>query len=179
MNTQRLKIEMARHISFRPVRLDDDEFLFRLFASTRTDVIAANADEAVKARFLRSQFCAQQADFQTRFSEAEFLIVLLGYTPVGRLYLLRGPVEVRLIDIALLPEYRDQGIGTRLLTDILHEANEVRKPVRLHVKKQNRALTWYQRLGFVEIGEVATHFLMEWRPSKLRRPKFTEQCLSY
>jgi ribosomal protein S18 acetylase RimI-like enzyme len=38
-------------------------------------------------------------------------------------------------DIALLPEYRQSGIGTAILRDLLAEADRCRKPFRIHVEK--------------------------------------------
>ena len=70
--------------------------------------------------------------------------------------------EIRLADIALMPEYRNAGIGTSLIRELLSEGAAAGKPVRLHVARTNRAQKLYSRLGFAKIGDTGTHFLMEW-----------------
>ena len=63
---------------------------------------------------------------------------------------------------ALLPEYRNQGIGTLLLRQLQEEANRGRKPLRLQIIRFNRAVNLLERLGFVRTSETGTHFQMEW-----------------
>jgi ribosomal protein S18 acetylase RimI-like enzyme len=84
--------------------------------------------------------------------------------PVGRLYVDRRDDEIRILDIALIPEARGGGIGGLLLGDLIAEAGSARKPIRIHVERANRALSLYQRLGFSEIGQTDFYYLMEWNP---------------
>jgi hypothetical protein len=58
-----------------------------------------------------------------------------------------GPAS-RIVDIALLPQYCNRGIGTTLLRDLQSEAAAAGKPLRIHVERFNPALRLYQRLGF-------------------------------
>ena len=45
---------------------------------------------------------------------------------------------------------------------IIEKASASRLPVRVQVLKvNNRAVTFYQRLGFMSVGESDTHILME------------------
>jgi ribosomal protein S18 acetylase RimI-like enzyme len=75
----------------------------------------------------------------------------------------RAPGELRLVDIALLPQFRNAGTGSALLQIILGEAAAAGQPVRLKVLKGNRAESFYHRLGFTKTGETEMHFEMEWR----------------
>jgi ribosomal protein S18 acetylase RimI-like enzyme len=93
------------------------------------------------------------------------LLVLHGGAPVGRLYLSRWAREHRIVDIALLPEYRGAGLGTALLRDLLDEGAAAGKAVTIHVEKFNPALTLYRRLGFVAAGEEGAYDLMRWKPA--------------
>jgi ribosomal protein S18 acetylase RimI-like enzyme len=77
------------------------------------------------------------------------------------LYIARWPEEIRIVDLALLPEYRNAGIGTGILTDLIAEATQSNKPVRIHVERFNPALNLYRRLGFAKIGEHGVYDLME------------------
>ena len=72
--------------------------------------------------------------------------------------------EIRIIDIALLSQQRNKGVGSGLLRDILTEAGEKNIPVRIHVEKFNPALNLYQRLGFKEVEDSGVYLLMEWIP---------------
>src|SRR3954451_10362612 len=96
--------------------------------------------------------------------DASFDVVLVEDEPVGRLYVDRREDEIRIVDIALLPEYRNRGIGSGLLGDLIAEADRVQKPLTIHVERFNRALRFYQRLGFHEIADRGVYLLLERRP---------------
>jgi ribosomal protein S18 acetylase RimI-like enzyme len=68
-----------------------------------------------------------------------------------------------LVDIAVMPEHRGQGIGTRLIEDLLRAAKAAGKPVGLSVLKGQRPVSLYQRLGFRKTGEDILRLRMEWR----------------
>ena len=72
--------------------------------------------------FLDLQFQAQHTHYQKHFPEASYQIIVQVGEPIGRLYLDRRPEELRIIDIALLPEQRGGGIGGALMRRILDEA---------------------------------------------------------
>jgi ribosomal protein S18 acetylase RimI-like enzyme len=86
-------------------------------------------------------------------------------TPAGRLYVHRREREIRLMDIALLPEFRGSGLGTALLSGLFAEAAAAGKTVTIHVEMYNPALRLYERLGFKKIGEHGVYHLMEWTPA--------------
>lgn len=117
--------------------------------------------------FLNLQFRAQQAHY-AEYSNTDHQIVLDGERPVGRLLVSELDDEFRLVDIALLPEYRNTGIGAALIGALLEKAAQSGKAVRLHVMKTNRARRIYQRLGFSIIGDAGSHHLMEWRDTGVR-----------
>ena len=154
-------------ISFRPITQEDEPFLCRLYASTREEELAVVPwSRAEKDAFLEMQFKAQHTYYQEQFKQANFDLVLLAGEPIGRLYLDHRRDELRIIDIALLPEYRRRGIGSRLLQQVLAEADTAVLPVRIHVEHNNPALKLYHRLGFRRIGDQGVYFLMEWTPTK-------------
>jgi len=53
--------------------------------------------------------------------------------------------------IAVLPEYRDNGIGTTLLKQVLRSAEGLFPAVCLSVRSDNPVVRLYQRLGFVKV----------------------------
>jgi len=74
---------------------------------------------------------------------------------------MRSEAAIHIINIVLLPEYRNLGIGTSLLKGLIEEAGRAGKPVRIHVEVFNPALRFYERLGFARIEEKGFHYLME------------------
>lgn len=152
-------------LRFRPITDADLPFLRDLYAGTRYEELAPTGwpPEAVEA-FLTDQFNLQHAYFREHYPEADLLIVLTEKTPIGRLYLARWDDELRLMDIALLPEYRGQGIGGALIQGVLDEAAREGKPVRLHVEKFNRVRDYYLRIGFKLIEDRGVYDFMEWTP---------------
>src|SRR5580698_8421106 len=114
-------------VSSRP---EDDRFLFQVFTAARTGAGAAWGFALERADdLLRMQFAAQQAGYRARFPRAEFSIIHRGPVPVGSMIVDRSCDEIRLVDIALLPQFRGQGIGTRLLEIVQTEAEAAGLPV--------------------------------------------------
>lgn len=153
-------------ITLRPVRDEDMDFLLRVYHGTRLEELATIADwsEEQKLTFVRQQFAAQHAWYQEHYVGATFDVVMVGGVPAGRLYVHRREAEIRLMDIALLPELRGQGVGSTLLADLLAEAESAGKPLTIHVEKYNPAMRLYQRLGFTTIADRGPYDLLEWRP---------------
>lgn len=149
---------------FRPVTDRDLPFLAELYASTRADELAQVPwSEDEKAAFLQQQFEAQHRHYAEHFRQARFDLVLEGGAPIGRLYVDRRPDEVRVVDIALLPEHRGRGLGSAMLRDLLDEARAAGLPVRIHVEQFNPAMRLYLRLGFRLVHDQGVYHLMEWR----------------
>jgi len=154
-------------LRLRTMSAEDIPFLRSLYASTRADELAlTNWDDAMRATFVEMQFRAQHTHYTTHYPEAQYDIVQLDEVDVGRLYVRRGADEIVLMDIALLPEYRNRGLGSELLRALLEEASASKRPVTLHVEVNNpRALAWYRRFGFVEVSASDVHTFMRWSPA--------------
>lgn len=156
-----------RHPSFslRPTQPDDEAFLYELYCSTRAEEMAAwGWGEAQQEAFLRLQFSAWQQQFRHQSAQSDDRIILIDERPAGRIIVIRTEPEIRLADIALLPEHRHRGIGSALIAGLQHEAQAARKPLRLHVLASNEAVRLYERLGFVHCGGNEAYLLMEWLP---------------
>ena len=156
---------MRPPITLRPITVEDEPFLYRVYADTREDELSPLGwDETEKDSFLRMQFNAQHGFYQEQFPAADFDIILAGDQPIGRLYVDRRDDEIRVVDIALLLEHRNAGIGSMLLNGLLAEASAEGKLVRIHVERFNPALRLYERLGFIQVGDNGVYYLMEWCP---------------
>jgi len=155
----------AIDVSFRPELPEDEAFLEKLYASTRAGEMAVTGwDAAQQEAFLRQQFQFQTTHYRKHYGDASFRIILRNDAPIGRLYVHFGAQEIRLMDIALLPEHRGAGLGGSILENLLREAAQLGKTVTLHVERFNPALRLYQRLGFRVIEDQQINFYMEWRP---------------
>lgn len=154
-------------LTLRPIRNDDLDFLYQVYASTREDELAPLPwTDSQKRTFLQMQFNAQHHYYQEQFAEASYQVILQDEQPVGRLYVDRGSDEIRIIDIALLSAARNQRIGSLLLQQILDEATRSGKSVVLHVEKNNPALRLYQRLGFQVKEDKGVYWFMQWSPAQ-------------
>jgi ribosomal protein S18 acetylase RimI-like enzyme len=155
----------APDIAFRPITPEDTEFLYAVYANTRTEELAVvDWTASQKDVFLRTQFDAQHQAYQETYRGGDFLVLLKNGQPIGRLYLARWQREIRIVDIALLPEYRRSGIGSAILKDILAEGARSGKRVSIHVEMFNPALALYERLGFRKLREHGVYHFMEWLP---------------
>ena len=156
-------VTMGSEIGLRPITPDDMEFLYRVYASTREEELSVTSwSDDEKEQFLRMQFHAQHTYYQEHYGDAEYDVILSGDTPIGRLYVDRRPDEIRVIDIALLPEHCGGGIGSGFVRELMKEAGADGKAVRLHVEKNNPAKRLYFRLGFRDVGDAGVYDLMQW-----------------
>ncbi len=164
-----LKSVRMKGIFLRPARPEDKESLLRVYASTRADEMSIVPwTDAQKDDFVRMQFHAQHVHYTTHYPDAEFSIIVKDDQDIGRIYIDRRGDEIRIVDIALLPDFRRSGIGTGLIRQILDEGDATGKPVRIHVERFNSALRLYERLGFNVIRDAGVYFLMEYRPTHSR-----------
>ena len=161
-----MSAEASGDVTLRPIRDDDRDFLRGLYASTREEELAGVTDWSAeqKEAFLTQQFEAQHYQYQTYYAEASFDLVLEHGEPIGRLYVSRWEREIRVVDVALVPEARGRGLGTALLRELLAEGERTGRTVSIHVERFNRALRLYRRLGFRDVEEHGPYFRMEWRP---------------
>lgn len=154
----------ARRVELRPATPEDRELLFRVYAATREEELAPVPwPPEAKEAFLRQQFDAQDSWWHAHYAGATFEVVVVDGRDVGRLYLWEGPSEVRIVDVALLPEVRGCGVGTRLLEDVKAGAAAAGKAVTIHVERMNPALRLYERLGFRLVEDKGVYLFLEWR----------------
>lgn len=150
-------------ITLRPIVSDDRSFLLAVYASTRQlELAAVEWEAAQKAAFVAMQFEAQHAYYQEHYAGAAFDVILVDGQPAGRLYVAREADEIRIVDIALLPDFCNRGLGTTLLRGLQSEAAAAGKPLRIHVERFNPALRLYERLGFYPIADRGVYLFMEW-----------------
>jgi GNAT superfamily N-acetyltransferase len=142
----------------------DEPFLLEVYASTRIEELEPFGwDDNQKQAFINMQFMARERTYP----RAGNRIILLSGQPVGRMLVDRGEATILLCDIALLKEFRNAGIGSQLIQDLIEEATAAGKPIELHVVATSPAVRLYERLGFrrTDTGSDAAYLAMRRDPS--------------
>src|SRR5947209_19905543 len=118
LSGQTFSLPRGGTLALRPVTSDDDAFLLRVYASTRAEELAqAGWQEGQQEAFVKWQFDLQRRDYDARFPDAEYKLTLIDDQPAGRIWIGRDDKQIRLLDIALLPDFQNRGDGTRLLKE--------------------------------------------------------------
>jgi RimJ/RimL family protein N-acetyltransferase len=144
----------------------DVPFLKKIYFSTREAELNQVNDwtESMKQAFLTHQFEAQHEYYQKNYVGAKFFVIEKRKEIIGRLYYQEGfEGTIRIIDIALLPKFQNQGLGTSILNDIMEQAKTIKQPITIHVESFNPAMVLYERLGFKKISETnGVYHLLQW-----------------
>ena len=165
LRAQQFTLRDGAKLSLHPVTPADEEFLLSVYASTR----AAELDQVEwqpgqREAFLKWQFEMQRQQYEARFPDTEYKVIEIGNQPAGRFWVGENDNEIRLLDIALLPEFQNRGVGTLLLRELIDEARRSQKPLRHMVFMLNSdAHRFYERLGFEMIEDLGAYRHMEWR----------------
>jgi ribosomal protein S18 acetylase RimI-like enzyme len=143
----------------------DGDLLLAVYASTRAAELALVAwDEATKRAFVEQQYAAQDTHYRAHYPGATWQVIEAGGEPAGRLIVHRGERDIRVMDIALLPEHRGRGLGTAVLGELAAEADPAQRRLSIHVERTNPARRLYERLGFVAVEAGEVYVLMERPP---------------
>ncbi|WP_400162720.1 GNAT family N-acetyltransferase [Brevibacillus sp. TJ4] len=127
----------------------DDDFQFELYASTRQEEMALwGWSEWDKREFLHMQFRMQQHSYASQYPELETRIILAEEERIGRILTACTSEAIHLVDLSLLPPYRNKGIGSELIRVLMDKSCELQLPLLLQVLQVNTAKRLYERLGF-------------------------------
>lgn len=156
-------------VTLRPVSAEDEEFLLSVYAGTRAHELAQVpwSDEQ-KGTFVRWQFDLQRKDYEANYPNATYDVIWVDDSPAGRIWISRDDEQIHLLDIALLDEFQNRGVGTALLRRLINEAVSNNKRLRHMVFSLNTdARRFYERLGFVVLEEVGAYLQMEWQGERV------------
>jgi ribosomal protein S18 acetylase RimI-like enzyme len=161
-----LSVRETPNIERRAITPEDREFLIELYAASRErELVQLPWTDEAKRGFIEMQFDAQDKYYREHYPDAEFTLLSIDGVAAGRFYVHRRADELRIVDIALLEEFRNRGIGGELMNEILAEGVSKALPVRIHVERDNPAQRLYKRLGFEKIGESGVYELLEKTPT--------------
>jgi RimJ/RimL family protein N-acetyltransferase len=160
-------------LRLRPERDEDDAFRLALFCESRPAEFALlQLDATGLAQLMRFQFQAQTLSYRASFPDARFDIIELDRLAIGRIVVDRPGGVIHIVDRAIVPSLRNQGLGTAIMKALMNEAAENALPVRLMVASSNDpSMRLYLRLGFVPIMTEPLHIEMEWRAPKATTPE--------
>ncbi len=136
-----------------PAASADYPFLYALHVATMKPYVAQvwGWDEQVQAE-----------RFRAHFDPGRLCIVVVDGQQIGVLEVEERPAELLfLANLRILPRFQGQGWGTRILCDLLRQAQEAGVPLTLQVLRVNQgARRLYERLGLRVIQESPTHYRM-------------------
>ncbi len=112
----------------------------------------------------------QKSDFNGDFKLLEhFRVVEVNEKFAGFVQCFAHDGYIEIAEIHLLPQFRGMGIGSDILKEIMTEGILRHNTIRIGCFRKNlRALNLYQRLGFVQIEETATHALLQYQGCTIR-----------
>jgi len=140
-------------ISLRQATYDDSEFAYQIKKAAFREYVEKvwGWDEETQRQL-----------HERRFASQDFKVIQVSGIDVGVLAIVRQPDCVKINQMFIVPGYQNMGLGTECMVRIINEAAASKLPIRLQVLKVNdRAIAFYQRLGFRSTGESETHILME------------------
>lgn len=154
-----------REITLKSIEDSDLGILFKVYVSTRIDEFQLTGwTEEQFIQFLGMQFELQHTQYLQNYKNKSFDIIMYENQPAGRLYINRENDDIRIVDIAVLKEFRNKGIGSFLMKRLLEESDKNNIPLSLHVEYNNPVLNWYEKLGFQKISETGVYYFMKREP---------------
>lgn len=166
--TKTINTESPVSVSLRPVTPADREFLVSVYGGSRAQELAqVQWDEGQKDAFVRWQFERQEEEYNQRYPNARYEVILVDGVPAGRIWVGIDDKQIRLLDIAVMEQFQNRGVGTYLLNQLKDEATREKKVLRHMVFVLNdNAHRFYERLGFTTIEDLGGYKHMEWVPGK-------------
>lgn len=137
----------------------DAEFLFhvKIEAMKPTSSILRTAHDYDK----------ELAEYLTKFEPEKIQVIQFEGRDVGRLRIVRSPESIYVGGIQILPEFQGKGIGSAIFQDLIAESESTRIPITLEVHHVNeKATSFYKKLGFQETGKNEKQVLMEYRSKR-------------
>ncbi|GMK42806.1 hypothetical protein PCCS19_58660 [Paenibacillus sp. CCS19] len=145
-----------------PVR-SSDPFLKYVYEAVRREEVAAwGWDENAARSFIQMQYNMQQRSYEMQYPESVLYVIWVEHIQAGKLHVTDRTESLTLVDIALLPQFQRQGIGTKLVLGLQQIAKQAGKPIRLTAAARSPAERLYARLGFEVVEGNEVQVRMEW-----------------
>jgi len=150
----------------------DDAFVYDVFSTTWESEVAALPNQNLAQHVLRIQHIAQERRFASQYPDLQRYIVVQDGEPAGRLYVHESESLLEVVDLTLMPRFRDHGIGTGIFHQLFEHATREGQTIALRVERRNeRATMLYSQLGFdlVSVDDLDNYF--EWTPAGVKEER--------
>ena len=148
---------------------EDRAFMRRLFC-TLDDVEFLSSYGPMADTLIDMQLQAREQQYRAQYPDGLFQLIVLENELIGRFATDRSADIWTAIDVALLPQYRGQAIGRRLMGALLRDADAAGRSVRACVRSDNlRARKLWLRLGFESGEQNLDHWSLLYVPADARR----------
>ena len=158
-------------LNVRPARDEDEPFLDELRAELDNERLLfdhAMLEEEEKKLLLEIQNEAYKRHYENADWEKMHCIIEFDGKPVGTFINFYDDEEIRLADIVIAKSHRGLGVGFAVIQGVQGEAENSKRPLRLHVEKTNPALQLYEQMGFRLLEDRGSHLFLEWTPPSLQ-----------
>ncbi|HET9761850.1 MAG TPA: GNAT family N-acetyltransferase [Nocardioidaceae bacterium] len=146
--------------------------MYDVFSTTWESEVAALPNQNLAQHVLRIQHIAQERRFASQYPDLQRYIVVQDGEPAGRLYVHESASLLEVVDLTLMPRFRDHGIGTGIFHQLFEHATRERQAIALRVERRNeRATMLYSQLGFdlVSVDDLDNYF--EWTPAGVKEDR--------
>jgi GNAT superfamily N-acetyltransferase len=128
-------------------------------AIRRGPMDAAGFDPDTVVRLVEHQFELQRAGYRLTFPHAASEAIVVDGELVGRVIHDDDEARVVVVDIMISPDHQRQGIGSRVLANLVTRAGSRR--VELRIDHGSPVEAWYRRHGFEQVvaNDVQAHFV--------------------
>ena len=139
---------------------------YTLSAATQQDFDFVYQLKKIAYREYIEQTWGWDDQFQMKFHKDNFSagntkIIKADDQPIGSVDVKEEDTSIFISGLYLLPVYQSQGIGTKIMQDLIKEAEAKKKRLELEVLKVNsKAQKLYQRLGFKMEGSDKEKYFM-------------------
>jgi len=116
--------------------------------------------------FIEEQNVERKLEYEFE-EQGNFYLLYFKNIPIATARWRETKIGIKLERFAMLEEYRNQGLGGKLLKAVMDDVLPLNKNIYLH--SQVNAVTYYERAGFVKKGDMFVeanikHYMMEYNP---------------
>ncbi len=112
-------------------------------------MLSLDSDDTVIAQLIRMQYQAQKQGYQQDYPDADYYVIEWQGEACGRLILDQRKTQLQVVDIAVLKQRRNHGIGSAIFNYLQQQSRAKQQILYLNMNPNNQGLKrFYQRLGF-------------------------------
>ena len=130
----------------------DERLLWDLFAADRVPLL------------LGIQDAGRHAQWSVQWPHAEGYVIEVDSVPVGRLLLNRTEALWWIVDLAVLPHRRGEGIAGLVVADLVRQADMIGARLGLKLERESPARSLFERHGLKVVGEDEEQLVMQTVP---------------